>query len=139
MKPCSVVVKNLLVTAGEGVFATSIFIAGEPTSPDNAITLYDNSGEGNLPLVSRTGKRTSIHRVQIRVRNTNYQTAYDTAFDIGKILRYTEPFTLAKEGDDPYAIRYTSFVETGSVLFLLKDKKQRSIFVLNMKITREEV
>ena len=63
------------------VFATNLFVAKEPTKPNNTVTVFD--GVPSPPMLTfKKGENYYYDAVQIRVRNVDYQVGYALAKDI---------------------------------------------------------
>jgi len=63
------------------VFATNLFMAKEPTKPNNTVTVFD--GVSSPPMLTlRKGENYYYDAVQIRVRNVDYLVGYALAKDI---------------------------------------------------------
>ena len=78
MNSPSLDIKDMLVadTSLSLTFATNLFVGKEPGSPDNCVTIYDTVGyPPYLGLGGEVGYE--YPSVQIYVRNTKYNTAWD--------------------------------------------------------------
>lgn len=90
--PSTVNLKNALVTAGIGKFASptssdwAIFIGTELDTPKKSITLYlyNSTDRRFLDLASGSIIR---ERVQVRVRDASYTTAYTKALAIHQFIK----------------------------------------------------
>lgn len=109
-------------------FATDLFIAKEPDSPDNCVTIYDTSSSPpDLGLdASETYYRSSA---QVRIRNISYQTGMDLARDIMESLhgraRETWNDTL-----------YTVIKASGEPAAMAWDKNDRPLIIINFNLQR---
>jgi len=65
---------------------TNLFVAFEPASPANAVTLYDTGGS---PIYQALGGGlfSSRYTIQVRVRNDSYTTGYALAESVRSTLR----------------------------------------------------
>lgn len=124
-------IRDLLVTAGVGVFAAQsgwgIFIGSEPDSPDTAITIYDSGGRDSdfMFLVDRPS-------VQVRIRGeTNgYSAAWSKAYDVFDNLLAIPAQVL--NGD-----RWDGITTIGNINVIGYDEKRRPIFTTNFNIIIE--
>ena len=79
-------IKAMLVadTALGLVFASNLFTGNEPANPANCVTIFDTYGSPpDLNLVNQGYERPSV---QIRVRNKQYQTGLNLAYNIKNLL-----------------------------------------------------
>jgi hypothetical protein len=132
MNASSVDIKDWLVdNSGLGlVFATNLFIAREPTKPDNCVTIYDTPGEPAKPDFEGDS---SIYEdsIQVRIRNTSYITAWDLAEEIRDVL---SPVSNTEINETTYL---SIFHQNGP--FVLEwDDNNRVIVIINFKITRKD-
>lgn len=91
--PMSVDIKDILVAAGIGVFASTssseygIYIGQGAEKPDNLIAIFDLSGTTIEPISKdQAPDQIGTHRVQIKVRANSYVDAYDKIIEIEQEL-----------------------------------------------------
>lgn len=129
------VIARMLIAMGYGVMPTtpptswSIHVGNEPAAPDNAITVYNTSdqGDGRSQI---TGERWQHYGFQIRVRSASQPVGYVKAQAIAVALDedvYQEQVTVA---GSTYLIH--SINRTSEVLHLGREKvSDRDIFTIN--------
>jgi len=79
-------VKDILEMESLGLeLGVDLFVAREPSSPDNCVTIFDTPG-GSTPLTYDKTEQYRYESIQIRVRNESYLTAYALAEDIRTVL-----------------------------------------------------
>lgn len=86
MNATSIDIKDMLESDSELAltFATDLFIAREPSKPDNCVTIFDYAGApADLMMINQGYERPSF---QIRVRNTDYQQAWEEIERIKELL-----------------------------------------------------
>lgn len=118
-------IKDILVTAGIGVFGTDLFIGREPTQPNDCITIYDTGGGEPNPKWLQDEVT-----IQIRSRAEDYQTAYTNIYNARDKL-------LGRPAEVVNTTNYIGFWATTDIMAIEKDKKERSILVVNFRIVRE--
>lgn len=136
------VVRRLLIGLGLGNDPPAepwpMYVGGEPTVPDNVITLYDM-----LPRLHGremvTGERQLHHGVMVRVRGTDYNVAYAKANAIAVALDegvYQETVTIS-----PSRYLVHAADRTGDVLALNKEsfETKRSLFTVNALVSLRQV
>jgi hypothetical protein len=132
MNPPSEDIKDVLVDEGVGVFAASsgwsITIAKMIDLPDDMITLYDSGGFDQTALFD--GDSIQRPQLDIRVRSTDYETAYQKAVEIDGILNLIR----ASENDILGPLRYVGMIRSADIFFLNFDDKNRPIFGLTYRI-----
>lgn len=124
-------IKDLLVTAGAGVFdstsAWGIFIGKRPDLPDSCITIYQHGGGTPNPkwLVDYPS-------VQVMVRGglNGYQAAYAKAVVIKNTL-------LGLPSQDLNGDRWVAVNMVGDINSIGQDEKQRPMFSLNFRLIIE--
>lgn len=125
--------KDLLVTAGEGVFppssATSsqwgIAVAREPASPDRVITVYTTGGQSPNP---RWLINYPMMQVRIRGEQGGYQDTYDKADAVVRALTGLNPVTLGPNND-----RWDALYPLGDVNILQYDQLDRPLLTVNFR------
>lgn len=77
MNPCSEDIKDILLAETELnlVFAENLFVAREPSNPDNIVTIFDTPGAPMMKTFSY-GENYEYPSVQIRGRGTDYRTVF---------------------------------------------------------------
>lgn len=129
MNSPAVDLKDILVTAGVGVFAAAtgwgIFVSQEPAGsegegPDTAITLYDVIGTTEDTL---NDIRVDNFSVQTRVRGAkgDYQAAWTKMEAVVSALNQTLNHVIG-------STRYASIYRTSTAQFLRRDDQNRPIF-----------
>ena len=125
-------IKDLLIAESSlGLtFATNLFIAKEPTTPNICVTIFDTGGGGgDLQLSKESGYfRTSI---QIRVRDTDYRNAMDTAHEIVDFLHNTGNTVIN-------GTRYTVIRCSTYPTILDWDKESRVRIITNFEIQKTD-
>ena len=115
---------SLLATAAIGTFAGitgwSIYVNREPNDPDSTITLYDVGGTTIDGLCDT--ERNDDFRIQVRVRNNSYTTAYQKALAVEAVLDVVAQETI----DSTY---YNVIYRIDLISSLGQDEKDRSILV----------
>lgn len=99
------VIRSLLISEGLGAVpggggAWPIFVAEEPSSPDNAITLIDKDGK-NDGRDYLTGQQWDHPGVEVRVRGVDHPTAYAKAAALSLAIDqsiYQESLTVGGSG-----------------------------------------
>lgn len=131
MNPASEDIKDIMVDAGIGVFAAEtgwgIFIAEEPTKPDQTITVIDTSGtEPDFGVDIRNPS------IQILVRGKKldgFLLAYSKAEEVFDLLNeYTNQIWSGA--------RYIGIWAEADILFVGFDDNKRPQFSLNFRIQR---
>lgn len=130
MNPSSVDIKTIILTESTlGLtFASNLFIAKEPDSPDTCVTIFDTTGFAPM-LTSNAAERYDYPGVQIRVRSRDYLEGWGLIKDINDLLhgRANEEwgntmYTLIKCAGEPAAVGW--------------DEKDRCVFSVNYNIQR---
>lgn len=124
-------IKDLLVTAAVGVFNAasgwSIHISRQPDGPDQALTIYDTSGNGSNPryLLDFPG-------IQVRVRGAQQGSvaAREKCTDVLNALLGLPSQTIA--GD-----LWVAIWQSGGIIFLGYDDKDRPQYTLNFLLAIE--
>lgn len=99
----------------------SINVSREPTSPNDAITVYDTGGAGPDTDELDIGQNT----FQVRVRSASYTSAYSKQKQIQALL-------LSTSGIVSSGVRYLVNVET-DVLHIGRDDNDRQILTANYR------
>ena len=116
---------SYLATAGIGTLGSSIFLGNMPDAPDNAIALYQYSG--NAPEL--VGNLESP-RLTVRVRNTGYSAGMEKAQDILDALHTLADQTIG-------GTRYLYVRATGSVNHLGRDNDNSALFTIDFIVAKE--
>jgi hypothetical protein len=137
MNPMSEDIKDKLVAAGLGTFAATtgwgIFINSEPDSPNTTITIYDGPGPEPDEVMDSSQKPLLHPTVQVRVRDTTYLAARTKMDAVVTALRRLAPWTVGAD------CRYLNVFQSSEPLFLLKDQKDRFVWVVDFRATRKAV
>jgi len=110
------------------VFATNLFIAQEPTSPNNCVAVFDTPG-GSPQL---TFDKTEIYEypsIQVRVRNTSFTTGWDLANKIKDLLHGLSQETI---NSTLYSVVYC----TNGPVLLDWDENNRARIIVNFNLQR---
>lgn len=129
------VVAQLLVDLGlcsgpGGVGEWPVFVAGEPSSPDEAVTVYDTAGTA-FGRSMATGARSENPGVQVRVRARDHRTGWAKARQIARSLDEDALWRAVTVGAAAYCVQ--DFGRTSDVLALGKEvpNSKRSLFTVN--------
>jgi hypothetical protein len=130
MNASSIDIKDWLETnSGLGLlFAQNLFIAREPSTPDNTVTIYDTPGspdkhdmEGDSIICENS--------IQIRIRNKSYQTGWVLAEAIRDVLSPISNTTIN-------STKYLSIFHQNGPFVLEWDDNNRVILIMNFNIER---
>ena len=123
-------IAQILDAAGIGTFATDIFVAKEPETPDNAITVYNVGGipDNCLDRDERSGE---VHNFQVRVRNRDYLAAHAAMESIRDELEKQTKTLIDSGGTNTFQI----WQETLPI-DLQRDTTNRAIVVANFACMR---
>jgi hypothetical protein len=129
MNASSVDIKDILAgNSSLGLeYATNLFIASEPASPDECVTIYDTSG--SMARALDADNKVYYSSIQVRVRNYDYEEAWDKVNDIRE---YLDANVGLKQG----GTTYVSIRATSDPQFLERDENERFIFIINFEIIR---
>ena len=124
------VIAKLLVDLSVGTdpdngSAWPVYVAKEPTNPDNAITIYDTSG---IPFGrGMDGEIWEDFSFQVRVRSTTHVIGWRKAWAVREALRgvYQASVSLSST----YLVH--AITRIGSVVIAGKEGAQRSLFTVN--------
>jgi hypothetical protein len=130
MNSSSIDIKDWLETnSGLGlVFAQNLFIAREPVSPDNTVTIYDTTGSPDRPDMEGDSIICE-NSVQIRIRNKSYQTGWVLAEAIRETLSPISNTTIN-------STMYLSIFHQNGPFVLEWDDNNRVILIMNFQIER---
>lgn len=127
MKAPSVDIKDILIADTTLVFGTDLFIAVEPDSPDNIVTIYDSGG--SPPDFIRYRRPT----VQIRCRNTDYSSGWNQINNVVNTLEAVASRTVG--ADSTY---HTTWWLESDIIFLEQDDQDRYLFSANLQGHRSD-
>ena len=133
------VLRDLLIGLAVGTAPSAagnwpIFVAGEPDTPDNCITVYDTAGtlEGRSMI---DGEKQEHHGIQIRVRANDYPTGYTKARTVATTLDTSVYQNSASIGASVYVVQSVS--RTTDVIPLGKENplSKRDLFTINALVS----
>lgn len=130
MNPCSEDIKDFLESESSLAltFATDLFIAKQPLSPDNCVTIYDTPGAPPA-LWFDASEVYDYPSIQIRIRNINYLNGYSMAQALKTYLHGQAHITINST--------YYSLIQCmGDPAFLEWDEKGRVHFIINFNLQR---
>ena len=111
-------------------FATNLYTGREPDSPDNCVTLYDMAGSPPQLTYSQSTSNYYFSGLLVRVRNNNYQDAWDQAYLIHDFLHgyggetwNGTVYTVVKALDNPQLFNW--------------DENERAIVIINFEVQRK--
>jgi len=122
-------IKDFLLESSTGlsiIFATDLFVAKMPETPDECVCIYDSGG--GSPEVNY---EYDFPSVQVRVRGNRfaYQTGWALAKDVRDVLH-------GKTNEIINSTRYIQIVSSGDIIFVTWDEMERPIFSINFEIHR---
>ena len=110
------------------VFATNLFIAKEPSTPDECATIFDTSGLPNQVTLGMEGNY-YYPSIQIRVRSDDYRDGWDLIQEI--------MISLHGRGQETWNGTLYSIIKQSSGPVLLDwDDNNRVRFVVNFDLQR---
>jgi len=129
MNACSIDIVELLESeSGLGlVFAKTLFVSIEPTSPPDCVTIFDTTSIP--PQLNLTSQGYEYPSVQIRVRNKDFQTGWNLIETIKTLLHGLGNVTI---GDYLYSVIYCA---SGPAL-LDFDENSRARIICNFNLQR---
>jgi len=136
--PMSVDVKDILVAAGIGVFASTssseygIYIGQGAETPDTIIAIFDvPAGKVIQPITRSVGPDyVGTHRVQIKVRSNSYVEAYDKIIEIEQELERKINTTVGN-------VFYNVIYRDGTPVFDSYDEQNRAVWRQNWSAMRQ--
>ncbi len=130
MNPPSEDVKDFLLAESSLalVFATDVFVAIMPATPDNAVAIFDTGGSD--PAFHLTYGRPTA-QVRVRGAKDDYRSAQWQAQE-------TRDTLIAVTNETQNAARYIQIWAEGDVLFVEWDDNSRPVFTVNFRIHRTE-
>ena len=84
--PAGILAGHLNTTLAALTLGTNLFIGFEPTTPTNAVTVYDTGGSPVYQDLSGNNF-SSRYTIQVRVRNASYTAGYALAESVRSTLR----------------------------------------------------
>jgi len=108
-------------------FGTNLFVAHEPATPNDCVTVYDTSG--SMARALDKDNKVYYSSVQVRGRDHDYREGWNKMNDIREYLD-------AKVGTKQGGTTYVMIRATSDPQFLTRDENQRFIFFLNFEIIR---
>lgn len=109
-------------------FSEDLFVAEEPMSPDNCVTVYDTPG-GEAQVTLNKSHKLMLPSIQVRVRNNDYRNGWDQIHDIRTFLD-------ARVGETQNGTYYSLIKAKSEPELLSRDENGRFIFVINFEIHR---
>ena len=137
MNPVSIDVKDLLVTAGIGVFASetgwAIYISEEPDKPDTCITIYDTGGFSPQYVMDKSVHPLLNTTFMIRVRSAagGFITGHTKTMDIVNVLDHHARWNVG-------TVSYKTIFSNGDIVNLPRDESGRYVFICNFRAVREQ-
>jgi len=130
MNPGSEDVKDMLEAESSLglVFATNLFIAREPTTPGNCVTLYDTAGRPPQ-LTFNKDENYYYEGLQIRVRNADTLTGW-------ALIRAIQDSLHGRALESWNGTVYTLIFVTSGPAFLTWDENNRGIWSINFELQR---
>ncbi len=110
-------------------FADNLFVAKEPTQPDNCITIYDTTNKG-VRLGLNDISNYYYCAFQVRIRNNHYTNGWAIANDIVTLLHGRANITV--DGSI-----YKIITCVNGPVPLQWDEKNRAIIVINFNLQRK--
>ena len=110
------------------VFNSNLFIGRTPTTPDDAVTLFDTEGYSPEPTLE-TDNLLYNSSIQIQIRNNAYPTGMTLAYNIMDHLH-------SQAQQVWNGTLYTSIRADSEPMFLSWDENGRVIFIINFNMKR---
>ena len=108
-------------------FNTNLFVAHEPATPNDCVTVYDTSS--SMARALDRDNKVYFSAVQVRIRDFDYREGWNMANDIREYLD-------AKVGTKQGGTTYIMIRATSDPQFLERDENERYIFFINFEIIR---
>ena len=141
--PQSDIVRHLIINLGYASLPSGgndwpTYIAKEPDTPDNCITIYDTEGRQG-PRDMPTGRRQENHGFQIRVRSSDQLTGYAKARTLAVALDESVRLNNVIIDSSTYIVYVVS--RSGDVNYLGRDSSQgyRNLFTINAVVALRQV
>src|SRR5690625_255626 len=133
MKSAAHIAALYLQQQGVGTLGGSIFINGEPATPDNTLTIYDTPSDRTRHIggLENTGYRRQKWRVQVRVRHRNAQEAHTWLQQARVALHLLQRFSPDVGG--LVQTTHGAWLLSGG-LYLGRDANNRSIAVVSWDV-----
>ena len=129
MNAASFDIKDMLEAGGLGlIYKTNLWIAKEPTTPDDVVTLFDTPG---FPPERTIDNENWYYRssIQVWIRNNDYQTGMDLARNIMVSLH-------GRANSTWNDTLYTVITAMGEPVPLARDEDNRTIIIINFNLQR---
>lgn len=136
------VVRRLLIALGLGNDPPAepwpVYVGGEPTVPEDVITVYDVLGVNHGREMAR-GERQEHHGVMLRFRGREYRSTFAKARAVAVAL--DEDVSLETVAVDSSSYRVHCVNRRGDVLALNKEsfETKRSLFTINATVSLRQV
>jgi hypothetical protein len=108
-------------------FNTNLFVAHEPATPNDCVTVYDTSS--SMARALDRDNKVYFSAVQVRIRDFDYREGWNMANDIREYLD-------AKVGTKQGGTTYIMIRATSDPQFLERDENERYVFFINFEIIR---
>lgn len=132
MTDASYDIKDMLEAAGQGlVFKKNLFVAKEPTGPDNTVTVAITPG-GTPERTLSGGLWYYRTAVQIRVRNNSYSEGMALATNIMESLH-------ERANTEWNGVLYAVIQAQGEPVPMAWDENNRTIVITNFNLQRRDV
>lgn len=132
MNPASTDIADIL--EAESVFGltkgVNLFSARQPSAPSDCVTIYDLPGNPPMLTMKKSESQYYYSGVIVRVRNIDYQAAWDLSFQILQFLHGTGHTTI--NGTSYQLIR-----ALGDPQLIEWDENNRAVFVTSYDIQRK--
>lgn len=128
MNPASEDIKDMLEDSGSGTgltFATDLFIAQMPSSPDKCVCVYDTAGE--------SPGYNDYYKLGIQIVVRGDKEAYLDAYDLANTIQV---YLHEKNNETWNSTRYIGVWGEGDILFMGWDDNQRPMFSINFRVHR---
>lgn len=129
------IIARLLATLGVGVTGGTvgdwpIYVSDEPNSPDNAITLYDTSGQNDGRSMI-DGEVQEHPGVEVRIRSSTHEIGFAKAAVIAEILAMTIYQNTVVISTNQYLVH--SITRKGTINYLGRENptSKRQLFTIN--------
>lgn len=135
MRPPSRDIAAMLEDEYGYVFGTDIFVARQPSEPDEVVTVYDTPGSSPaLTLGGRSDSDYSYPSVQVRLRTPapSYPDGYQALENIKEALH-------GRQGEVRQGVKYELIAASSDVAQLDYDDNNRAQLVLNFALQRTPV
>lgn len=126
--PVSAAIKDVLVEYGFGTFATDLFVASMPDTPDDCVSVHDR-GTDTLDRDIETGEVYEKKLAQIRVRSLAYLTGYR------KLRAIHEVMDAIVDIEGPDGLIYGAARREQEMLYVGQDERKRFLFTANYTLT----